>query len=240
MVHSHEVTERGQETGIVGIAIDDSVRGQQSIDLLLESILTWVMEVVGHDQMVKAKEEFYWKNGKVFHDDPFFNGRMGYFIDYFIFQRPLESSVPSIANESPYEAFRNKSDGVKEDDCDVIGFVHSLFQVTRISGLGILLKDLFSGEKILCRYYESGSFHGFAKKDIFQGFIYKLEDKNLLSRGLVFHPPEVSRLIKSYIKKIRKGDQYEQLRGLSRLARQQLRHLRHSHVKPKKIYNQDP
>ena len=77
------------------------------------------------------------------------------------------------------------------------------------------------------------------KNDIFQGFIFSVNDELWLSRGLVIHPYKAYRTIRKNLKKTLKQEGSELVLLLNQLARQQLRHKRHEHVSPKVFYADD-
>ena len=236
MVYSGELNSLSTEPE--RIAVDESVGGQQKIDIFLESILNWTQEIFGSDQIIKAKEEFYSKNGKVFHDDIIFNNRMAYFVDFFIFQRPLETSDDVFSFQTPFQAFCLEGPG--KGRVFVLQYRLSLYKILRIKKSEIVLKDLFLDKKLAVTVLSKMSCRGLQKGDYFQGFVYTSTEGKILSKGLIFHPFDVIGIIKSRIKKIGKEDHWEHLRVLSLLAKQQLRHFRHSHVHPKVIYDQLP
>ena len=236
MVHRDWLIEQ-QAPPKTKIAIDESVGGQRSIDLFIESVLEWVQEKFGDEQFIKAKEEFYWKNGKVFHDDIFFHNRMVYFVDSFIFKRPLETSNSEFSNKTPFQAYCAS----KELDKKILVYSQlSVYQLLRIKEKEVVIRDLFSGKKLSVSVPSKPKCSGLQRGDYIQGFVYFSENLAILSRGLILHPTKVGRIIKSKVKEISKSDEYEHLRTLALFARQQLKHLRHKHVDPAIIYQQNP
>ena len=55
------------------------------LDDLVEAIVAWTHAAVGNDGVVQASERFHVENGKVFHDDSFYDTRTAYFFDQFVF-----------------------------------------------------------------------------------------------------------------------------------------------------------
>lgn len=207
-------------------------------DRVLESIVEWVSREFGADHIVQAKEEFYWKTGKVFPDDEFFSSRMGYFLDHFIFQRLFGVKNPTLAGMTPFQAYYEIFG--REEDIPLKDTRHGIFQIQRIRDHDLTVVDLLSEQKHVISRRDHESFAGLHKKDVFQGFLYFGDSKTLMSRGLLFHPEAAVGVIKKTIKRAKKNRELEDLKLLSRFARQQLRQLRHRHVDPKTIYAEDP
>lgn len=214
------------------IAVDDSLFSHKSaIEEKIENILLWTHRKVGSEQLIAAKEQFYWKTGKFFSDDYFYVNRITYFIDYFIFERPLETSGP-FAGNTPYKCYLQE-----EKNTSIETFIHSIFSVQKISESHIFLKDL-SNPKVKHKVSRPDfeSFDGILKHDIIQGFLYKIDGQLWLSRGLIFHPYKAYRTIKKNVRKHIKQENSQMILMLNQLARQQLRHKRHEHVNPKIFY----
>ena len=216
------------------VAIDDSLGSHKSpIEEEIEKILLWAHQKIGSEQLVQAKEQFYWKTGEFFPDDVFYVNRISYFIDYFVFERPLETSN-EFAGKTPYDCYRDIYPTLSIQD-----FMHTIFSVQKVSDTGIILKDIVGKSKYKVSNQNSESFDGILKNDIFQAFLYKVDDQFWLSRGLIFHPYKAYRCIKKNIRKELKKEDLQINLLLHKFARQQLRHRRHEHVNPRVFYLED-
>lgn len=79
----------------------------------LELVASWTLEKCGEEEFVVGKEEFFMRTGKVFFDDPVFENRMSYFVDWFLNERPLgpagrsigENSVNEFKGLTPFQVF---------------------------------------------------------------------------------------------------------------------------------------
>lgn len=222
------------------VAADADVNGQfhTDIDRCLETVIDWVNRDFGMNALVQAKEEFFWKTGKVFYDDEFFAQRMGYFIDFFLFQRPLAVANPALAGMTPIQAYCELF--ASDRGWPLKDARHSLFSVQKVKEQEMYIVDMLCDEKYTISKRENETFRGVTKKQVFQGFVYVESTRNLLSRGLVFHPTEAVSGIKKFLKRAKKERGFDEMNFLARLARQQLRQLRHRHVDPKLIYAEDP
>lgn len=235
MVSCEEVKENVSPASL-RLAIDASVGGEHitEVEQYLEQILLWAHHVYGPAVLVQAKEDFYERTGKIFHDDAFFNDRISYFTDYFIFERKLSSHLhPEVG--TPFEIYQKVP-----TSHSIQGFIHSIFSVQRVHDQYLTIRDLASTERHKIPRTNVSAFELINKKDLFQGFIYDLGSQKALSRGLIFHPTDAHSTIRKYIKSQQKKNLFQLEEALLRFAKQQLRHLRHNHVNPKLFYQQEP
>ncbi len=200
-------------------------------DVAIENIVHWVQERFGAVQLVKAKDEFFAKTGKVFHDEEHYHRRMSYFIDFFVFQRPLESPAFTYEGITPHDAYLAEFPGQEP-----IMFRHSLFRVNRKQKDKLVLKDLFSNKLVLISSRPSESFLGVEKGHLLQGFVYSVGMENLLSRGVLFHSDSALPFLKKAIKILKKVGNHSEVKFLAHTASCQLRQFRLAHIESKHIY----
>jgi hypothetical protein len=217
--------------------VDQFVGGDNhsEVDEAIELMIDWSLQAFGQEQIVKAKEDFFILMGKVFSDDLHYHPRMSYFADFFLFQRLLEWPASQFHGLTPFQAFLRHGD---KAEAEIVNFRHSIYEVLKVDPHRLVVADLLVKQKyqVLCR--EREKFHGIAKKSIFQGFVYMSEEKNFLSRGLVFHPEECGKAIKKYVKAA-KSAYMDEISMLAHLAKTQLRHVRHPRMKVEAIYTQN-
>lgn len=221
------------------VAIDAAVSplDADGIDLLLEDILVWAEKVHGANVLIQAKEDFFQKYGKIFPEDDFFNVRMQYFTDFFIFDWRIKG--PTNENSlTPFASYHQDRSTHSEHSRIFANVRHSLFRVTKLSTDGLQLEDCLTDNKIKVSSRFKNNFFAIKKNDIFQGYLYVLNNMNILSHGVVFHPTVAYKIIKSFLKKAKKSQSLNETDILHLLARTQLRQKRHPHVNPKLIYNQ--
>ena len=214
------------------MAVDNNVGGEWrgSLEPLREEIITWLVSVVGVDVFIHAKEEFFNQTGKVFHDDENYHRRMSYFLDYFIFARVLTALSPA-HNFTPFEHYCQSHSQVQMQY-----FGHSLFKVQKILPTGLMIQDLCLNEKLKIQKQSDELFDGVVKNDVFQGFIFKLDNNFILSHGLIFHPTRSHRLILKMMKEAKKQGKFNQHSFLARCAHLQLKQSRLRHVDPRLVY----
>lgn len=213
-----------------------AVPGQSTTDHVLESVVADAEAAYGKDAFVKAKEEFYSRFGKVFPEDPFYESRMSYFLDFFVLLRPLpgESSTPFMKFASFNTANPAHLIAALES------FRHSIFEVESMTGSsGMSVLDLRTGEVYKVKSKGDESFRGFTKGAVFQGFLFPSDDFAFLGNGLVMHPSQALAIIKKFLKNAVKSVDFDEQGVLARLAFVQLKALRHSHAGAKRIYGNE-
>lgn len=219
---------------VTNIAIDPHFSSaNHEADKFIEEIVGWVESEFLADQIIKAKEDFYWKTGKVFTYDDCFNTRMSYFIDYFVFERVLETDHKKFSSKTPIEAH------YLAGNCRIINtFRHAIFKILKVTQDNLTVRDLVRKDKILISARKDESFTGIEKGSLFQGFVYFLQKENILSKGIFFHPSSCSRfLTKTYRKSLKIEPLYES-KFLSNAAKSNLKAGRHPKIHSLKIYQE--
>ena len=217
------------------IVVDEAVGHGHKSPLLghIDNILDWVTENYDRNEVAKAKEEFFWKTGKVFPDDELFCSRMDYFSNYFLFQRGFDSATNVAPLVTPFQSYLQHGNGAQSP---ISGFRHSLYMIHKIACDHLGLTDFFTGEKLHVTFAEAGTSQAFNKRDIFQGFLFVCGSRLFLGRGLVFHPSTTSSLLRKIIKNAKKNDDFDEVSILFHLARKQLKHFRHPNIPSKQLY----
>lgn len=233
MVYSNEIEPKSGTIPVTSIAIDESLNIRKTMfEDQIENILDWIQSKIGAEQFVQAQEQFFWKTGKFFSDDPWYTSRINYFINHFIFERPLESPT-KLSGMTPYQCYE-----IEFKSNFLNGINHSIFSVLKVSENSIIIRDLIHNLKIKVCTENFERFEGILKNDMFQGFIFNSRGQNWMTMGIIFHPYKAYRTIKKNIKKESKSDNFQPSLLLYQLARQQLKHQRHIHVNPKLFYTE--
>ncbi len=215
-----------------------SLQTTTTTDQLLESVVSQSEAVFGKDAFVKAKEEFYIRFGKVFPEDPFYESRMSYFLDYFVLLRPV-SGHP----KTPFLCFAGQ-DSPNQAPANLVlaleSFRNSIFEVLSLVGTEEMnVSDLRTGASYKLRPKGDESFRGFTKGAVFQGFVFPCEDCAFLGNGLVMHPQQVLGFIKKFLKNATKSMDFDEQEALAKLAFVQLKSLRHHRAGAKRIYGNE-
>lgn len=230
-------SKAGADAQVVGqshVTVDDSILGLEGspVDKALDGMLYWVNQEYGEQLIVKAKDDFYWRNGKVFHEDDFYPSRMTYFVDQFLFHYIPERESGSTL--TLFDLYR------EEHPLSAIKSVrHSIFRVRSLGKEKLKIIDLLSNKQLVVKRRQNETFFGIKRKQILQGHVYSCGDEMFLSLGLVFHPSACTKQILRYIADVQSAGRYDPAAVLARFARLQLRHKRHAHVDPTVIYQTD-
>ena len=147
-------------------------------DQEIEQVVAFITKELGLSVLIKAKEEFYWKFGKIFSDDPSYHIWMSYFLDYFIFEHKLQSTNNNFHGRTPFLAFKI----LNQPKSYLFNFNHSIFKVKSANNSQIYLKDLFSPIGYLANARADDTFEGIKKSDCIQGFIYQYCDLTPLDK----------------------------------------------------------
>jgi hypothetical protein len=212
------------------------------LDDLIETIVAWTHKHVGDAGIVQAAERFYQDNGKVFHDDTFYDTRMSYFFDALVFERPMPAE-----KATPYELFLAQARAGQPPFAPAVierltwlgDFRHSLFQIVKLQEKSLTVVDLIGTGKLTVSAKPGETFRGLDKRNLLQGFLFRFGDEQQLSAGLILHPQKVTRVVKRYLKTAQKAGTFSRRAALAKLASVNLRHLRHRHVEPKAIYQNE-
>lgn len=207
------------------------------IDHFLDHMLRWAEKKFGNEEFVLAKEEFFWKMGKVFPEDVFYEQRMTYFLDYFLLQRPLSQRDGNFL-KSTLERYLNDPEQLLTEE-SLSGFYHSVFMVQKNNLQSIVVKDLCTQDQIVVSARQNESFKAIQRKEIFQGFLYRADEKVYLSRGVIFHPAKCGRILRKNLKKKVASADFDSLKEVCALARLQLKFLRHKNIDAKRIYSEN-
>lgn len=198
-------------------------------DKAIENFITSSGLSNNRDEVIAALEVFYKKSGKFFAEDTFYEHRMSYFWDHYIFYTHWLNDQCEISH---YEQFQGDLKNFIED------FRYSLFKIKKVQCQSLLVIDEISKEKLIIEARENQSFTGMNKSDYIQGFLYIFDGAFYLSRGLVIHPFHAKKAIQRAMKLKTFDTTEERLQFLSQLSSIQLRHVRHMHVSPERIYSE--
>ena len=233
--------ERFSQTDMTSNAaegIADSAAVDITTDELVERVVVWAQGMFGSEEVVRAKEDFFVLFGKVFHEDAFFEARMNYFLEYFVFLRPISQFVASEhVGQTPFAAYKVMNQEVGSEVAANRTAIHSLFQIAKHRSDHMIVKDLITGLKHKLVPKGAESLCGFGKNDIFQGFVFTSGDQSFVSLGVVIHPRRAEGVIRKIIKTAKKNLSITGDELLQKLAHLQVRAARHGHVNPKLIYS---
>ena len=202
------------------------------LETYLSNILQWAKTYFNEETFINAKKYFFRHNGKIFDDEIFYEQRMNFFIDYFLFQTPVvhEDNIAL----TPYHLYLTKISSPDES----FKFVYSVFKIIHRSDCLLKIVDLINIKKYEIYPKKNQTFIALQKNNIFQGFIYHIKNKYYLSDGIFFHPSKSQKLILNLTKKIQsnKNSLTQIFSLLNHLSKAQMTILRQPHLSISKVY----
>lgn len=208
----------------------------------LQSYLDKVLESYSkgdfYEEVKRAKDEFFSRVGKVAEGSENFEAQMKAFLDWYLFDRPLDKSEICPVKLFVFDHASKLSPSEEEIYKDLAKSIHSLFELLKVKDRDIYVKDLFSSEKYIVEDSEINA--GFNKGDIFEGRLIKFRDRMVFGPSFVFHPPEVRSFIAKEIKKVKNMDPNHHLKLIHKFAMMRMKCEQYSHIDVKNIYTENP
>ena len=204
------------------------------VDQVIEGLLEWFDRRFGSAPIVFARERFFAETGTVFPEDALYSYRMAYFVDYFLFRRPVTPV------NSPKEVSTAFGLALKESVVSLInesfsGAYHSIFEVLKSDSGHLRLRDLFAKRPLDVRSRPGDSLRWIGKADLLQTHLYVFGDDVYMGDGVICHPKSARRSIVSAYRKISNSD--EAISSfMSQIAQLSLRLTRHNGLSPKVLY----
>jgi hypothetical protein len=204
---------------------------------MLASVLDRVIAFAARDEeeLVRAREEWFERAGRVFDDDPLYEERTVAFLEWYALERPgVDGRLPAQRFVWP------DADELAQKWVQALGATHrSLFEVRAVGEGVILLDDLLGGG--VFQVSERRRLPGVEEGEIFEArLVADVATPPLLlfTRAFQFHPPEARAELKRHALAARKA-KLKRDEALFRLLRLRLKALRYRHVAADKIYAAD-
>lgn len=206
---------------------------------MLADMLDRVIAFAARDEaeLVRAREEWSEKAGRVFHDDALYEERTTAFLEWYALERPgSDGKVP--ATRFLNEAHPDKPlDELDRSWVQALATTHrSLFEVREVKEGEILMDDLVGGGAFAVT--ERRRLPGVEPSEILEVRLVAnpvTPPQVLFTRAFQFHPREARPELKRHAELARKaGESRAEL--LFRLLRLHLKALRYQHVAADKIY----
>lgn len=204
----------------------------------LDRILTAYSTGAYYDEVKRAKEEFFERTGKVAEGSEKFEGQMKAFLDWYLFDRPMEKAELCPVKLYVVEHKADMGPGETEIFEQLCQSIHSIFELQKVRESDVYLKDLISGEKYIVE--ESEISQGFTKGDVFETRLLKYKDRLVFGSSFTFHPRECRGFILKQIKQVKYLDQNHKLKLFQRLSSMRLKTDQYPHIDVKHIYTENP
>jgi hypothetical protein len=191
-----------------------------------------------YDEIRGAKEDFFNRVGNVAEGTDAFEPFMNSFIDWYLFERPLNE-----LKVTPVQAYyEGPAQSLPEDEREVFRHLtqslHSIYELKGIRGQDVTILDLYSGKKYFVE--ESEVHHGFSKGSLFEARIIQLGDRYVFGRSFHFHPHKVASFIRDKVNQTRSLDPSQQRRLLYSLASMKNKIEQYPHLDVSHIYSEKP
>ncbi len=197
---------------------------ESALDRLIESFGAgaWAAEVV------RAKDEYAGRTGRVFEDDELFEARTAAFLEWYAVERPLDGQGV------PPAALRRRD--VPGDAAPLSAWLASHRSLYSIEDQGedfVLLKDLIGGG--LFEVEERRRLHGVADGDVLEARLVGWEGKISFGRTFLYHPAGARAAIIGHARRVREtgGSRADIVDFVASLR---VRALRYKHVAAERVY----
>jgi len=168
----------------------------------LNQLIETITQNNSSQEILEAKKEYQKISGEIFEDDKSYESRMGSFLEWYTFDRPLNGSA-----ETPLQKYMaEQREPLADDDrtlCENISkSTHGLFVLKKVKPELVVVLELLDDKKYLVREDQGGLL--FNKGDIFEGRLILFGDQLFFSDNFCYHPKQITGFIKSKIKELHK------------------------------------
>jgi len=155
------------------------------------------------NEIVRAKDQYFQKTGKINQTDEYFSNRMNAFLLWFFYDWQLAENSMSPHSYFISELEKKNISAAKSNDCYNKKQIHSLFCFIRKKNSKLIIKDIVTGKKY--RVYDDYSLIGYTKGSLFETRLFESEeDSYLFANYFIHHPYIVRKGIKKAVKKTKK------------------------------------
>lgn len=202
---------------------------------MLAQVLDRIVAYAARDEaeLMKAREAWWEKAGRVFDDDPLYEERTVAFLEWYALEREGEDGrrpAERFLAEEPLEDLEGKWTWA------LVRSHRSLFEVRELHEGALLVDDLLGGGAF--EVTERRKLPGVQPGEIFEGRLVAsvvTPPDVLFTRAFQFHPREAQPQLRRLAQRARQAGE-PRAETLFHLARLRLKALRYGHVAPAKIY----
>ncbi len=205
---------------------------------VLEKILKTYSEGKYYEEVKSAKDEFFTRAGKVAEGSELFEGQMRAFLDWYMFDRPLNGVDLCPVKMYLFEFGKTMDPAERGLVEGITNSIHSIFEYLKLRGHDVYVKDMVTKEKYVIENSEITM--GFTKGDVFEGRLIPHDDKLTFGESFIFHPTTCKSFIKKQIKQIKYLDQKQRLKLIHKLSIMKLKTKQYAHIDEKHIYTDKP
>lgn len=184
-----------------------------------------------------AKKLFFDEAGIMDEENAAFEMRMTQFLEWYLFSRPLGSSPLTPAQIGLQAEDVPISEAERPLFENLANSRHSLFELLKIRGEDIYVRDLFQGTRLIIR--GSPIRIGFSREEIFDARLIPTGEEFSFSRAFCFHPEDASPYILSEVKKLRKAPPPAREALMLRLLKMRYKFEQYRHLKLDYVYTNE-
>lgn len=190
------------------------------------------------DELMKAKQDYFQRVGRVAEASEKFESHMSNFLDWYIFDRPLtrEQISPAWVFFRDLERAPNVSEDERQIYRDITQNSHSIFEFIKQKRGDLYVRDLFDKEIYLVE--DSDTNEGFREGDLFETRLIKFRDQLVFGTSFVFHPPVCKKFIVKAIRAIQGMGPEARMKLIHKYAVLRLKSEQYPHVEVKDIYSE--
>ena len=205
----------------------------------LDELTRWATAPEREAEIREARKEFFARTGEIFDDDKQFEMRMASFLEFYLFDRPLQAEQRTPAR-AYYE--RALAEGPPERAAAFRAFTetqHGVFEVRAIAAGGARVRDLLSGREF--DVTERRALTGIHKGDVFEARIVPFGGQAWFSHAFGHHPRAAFPLIRKEARRRKKALEPQDSKALAwDCAQRSLKADRYRNIAIEKIYDFAP
>lgn len=189
------------------------------------------------DELARAKGEYFERTGELFESDPSFERRMASFLEWYVFDRPLEDH-DGLTPAKLWVREQNAAEDERTRMLEVARSMPSLFEYRKVKGDRLHAIDLLTNARL--KVFERREPAGLDAGDILEARLVDYGGELYFTEVWSVHPREARRLILKAAKSFRKsaGGFSARLDLVHQVARLSNRCERYRHVSPKQIFEE--
>lgn len=206
----------------------------ETYEKVIEKILKYFAGPALQDELLMAKKEFFDGSGVLDEQAMNYEVRMSQFYDWYFFSRQLKG-YGHTPLESCHLVRDLRFDEAEQQQLLVLKqYRHSLFELIKIKGQDLYLKDLLRNEKIVVKGIDNT--FGFSTDELFEVRLISDQGNWLFTKGFCFHPPEAKKYIYAEVKKHRNNPDLDVRDLMLKLIKMKYKFEQYKHVSSDLIY----
>ena len=202
----------------------------------LDRVSEWATADLFREELARARKDFFARTGgEVFEDDKSVESRLTSFLEWFLFDRPLEARglTPVAAFTADHREELSPEDLATHEGLSQT--IHGVFEVRRLAkNERLRIRELCTLQEH--EVFERRQLSGLAKGDLFEARLVPFKGDLLFSPAFCFHPREARKTILVELKRRRKAQTLVAANFLDELSAMALKWERYRNVQVESIY----